>query len=83
MMAARGDKEIGDPINKIIGKRGEANDSPKRAIKVADFNDKDELGQGKEMLDRLSKLVVSFEGLDVGRNRAESDDLLGATPTNT
>ena len=36
-----------------------------------------ELGKGKEMVDRLSKLVAIFEGLDFGRNRAEGDDLLG------
>ncbi len=31
----------------------------------------------KEMVDRLTKLVAIFEGLDFGRNRAEGDDLLG------
>ena len=29
------------------------------------------------MVDRLSKLVAIFEGLEFGRNRAEGDDLLG------
>ena len=29
------------------------------------------------MVDRLTKLVAIFEGLDFGRNRAEGDDLLG------
>jgi len=77
MVAAKGDKEIGDRINKIIGKLAEANDSLKGAINVADFNDEEKLGKGKEMVDRLSKLVAIFEGLDFGRNRAEGDDLLG------
>ncbi|MGQ0594977.1 MAG: type I restriction-modification system subunit M [Gammaproteobacteria bacterium] len=77
MVAAKGDKEIGDKINKIIGRLADANDSLKGAINVADFNDEEKLGRGKEMVDRLTKLVAIFEGLDFGRNRAEGDDLLG------
>ena len=77
MVAAKGDKEIGDKINKIIGRLADANDSLKGAINVADFNDEEKLGKGKEMVDRLTKLVAIFEGLDFGRNRAEGDDLLG------
>ena len=77
MVAAKGDKEIGDRINKIIGKLADANDSLKGAINVADFNDEEKLGKGKEMVDRLSKLVAIFEGMDFGSNRAEGDDLLG------
>jgi type I restriction enzyme M protein len=77
MVAAKGDKEIGDRINKIIGKLADANDSLKGAINVADFNDEEKLGKGKEMVDRLTKLVAIFEGLDFGGNRAEGDDLLG------
>lgn len=77
MVAAKGDKEIGDKINKIIGRLADANDSLKGAINVADFNDDEKLGKGKDMVDRLTKLVAIFEGLDFGRNRAEGDDLLG------
>ena len=77
MVAAKGDKEIGDKINKIIGRLADSNDSLKGAINVADFNDEEKLGKGKEMVDRLTKLVAIFEGLDFGSNRAEGDDLLG------
>ncbi|MBA4374425.1 MAG: type I restriction-modification system subunit M [Thermodesulfovibrio sp.] len=77
MVALKGDKEIGDKVNKIINKLADANDSLKGAINVADFNDEEKLGKGKEMVDRLTKLVAIFEGLDFGRNRAEGDDLLG------
>ena len=77
MVAAKGDKEIGDRMNKIIGRLAEANDVLKGAIDVADFNDEEKLGKGKEMVDRLTKLVAIFEGLDFGSNRAEGDDLLG------
>lgn len=43
----------------------------------ADFNDETRLGRGKEMQDRLSKLVAIFDALDFRANRAEGDDLLG------
>ena len=76
MIALKGDKEIGDKINKIIGKLAEANDL-KGVINAADFNDEDKLGKGKEMQDRLSKLLAIFEDLDFSSNRAEGDDLLG------
>jgi type I restriction enzyme M protein len=76
MVSLKGDKEIGEKINTIISKLAEANNL-KGVIDVADFNDPDKLGRGKEMVDRLSKLVAIFEGLEFGRNRAEGDDLLG------
>ncbi len=76
MVKLKGDKEIGEKIDKIIGKLAEANDL-RGVIDVAVFNDDDKLGKGKEMVDRLSKLVAIFEGLDFSSNRAEGDDLLG------
>lgn len=78
MVKLRGDKEIGDKINKIIAKLAEANDL-KGVIDVADFNDSDKLGKGQEMQDRLSNLIGIFENsaLDFSRNRAEGDDILG------
>src|SRR5438067_5097638 len=76
MVALKGDKEIGDKINKIIGKLAEANDL-KKVIDLADFNDEEKLGKGKEMQDRLSKLVTIFNDLDFKGSRAEGDDLLG------
>lgn len=76
MIAAKNDKEIGDKINKIIGALAEANDL-KGVIDVADFNDEDKLGKGKEMVDRLTNLIGIFEGIDLSGNRADGDDLLG------
>jgi len=76
MVKLKGDKEIGDKINKIISRLAEANDL-KGVIDQADFNDESKLGSGKEMQDRLSKLVAIFDGLDFRANRAEGDDLLG------
>ena len=76
MAKLKGDKEIGDKINTIISRLAEAIDL-KGVIDHADFNDESKLGAGKEMQDRLSKLVAIFEGLDLSANRAEGDDLLG------
>ena len=76
MVNLKGDKEIGDKINKIIGRLAEENDL-KGIIDQADFNNDDKLGRGKEMQDRLSKLVAIFESLDFRANRVEGDDLLG------
>ncbi|GGU26650.1 type I restriction-modification system subunit M [Lentzea flava] len=76
MVALKGDKEIGDKINKIISKLAEANGLEK-VIDLADFNDEERLGKGKEMQDRLSKLVTIFADLDFRGSRAEGDDLLG------
>jgi type I restriction enzyme M protein len=49
MVGLRGDKEIGDKIKKIIGRLAEAN-GLRGVIDVADFNDEDKLGSGKDMI---------------------------------
>lgn len=76
MVAKKNNKGIGEEINKIIAALAEDNDL-KGVIDVADFNDEDKLGKGKEMVDRLTKLVGIFQGLDLSGNRADGDDLLG------
>jgi len=78
MVALKGDKEIGEKINKIISKLAEANEL-KGVIDQTDFNDPEKLGKGKEMVDRLTNLVSIFDtpDLDFRSNRAEGDDLLG------
>lgn len=76
MVKLKGNKEIGEGINKVINLIAEANDL-QGVINVADFNDEDKLGKDKDMVDRLSKLVGIFEGLEMGGNRAGDDDLLG------
>jgi type I restriction enzyme M protein len=78
MVALKGDKDIGNKINIIIAALAKEN-GLKGVIDLTDFNDPDKLGKGKEMVDRLSKLVAIFENpaLDFTKNRAEGDDLLG------
>ncbi|MDQ5933328.1 MAG: type restriction enzyme protein [Cyanobacteriota bacterium erpe_2018_sw_21hr_WHONDRS-SW48-000092_B_bin.40] len=76
MIALKGNDDIGEKINKIIAKLADANDL-RGVIDVADFNDPEKLGSDKSMVDRLSKLVGIFQGLNFSSNRAEGDDLLG------
>lgn len=79
LVALKGKPTIGDDINKkIIAPIAEKN-KLQGTIDVADFNDSDKLGKGKEMVDRLSKLIGIFENpaLDFSQNRADGDDLLG------
>lgn len=76
MVKLKGNKDIGDGMNKIIHKLAEANDLV-GVITLADFNDDDKLGRGKEKVDRLTKLISIFENLNFSKNRADGDDLLG------
>lgn len=78
MVKLKGQSDIGDKINKIIGALAKANDL-NGIITVADFNDDEKLGKGKDKVDRLSNLIEIFEdeNLDFSGNRAENDDLLG------
>ena len=79
MCRLKGKADIGDCINKhIIQPLIEANNGLARTD-FPDFNDASRLGEGKEMVDRLTALIAIFEDkrLDFSRNRAENDDLLG------
>ncbi len=83
MVALKGDKEIGDKINKIISKLAEANNL-KGVIDVADFNDPDKLGKGKEMVDRLSNLVsFSTHPRSIFAGTVLKETIFLATHTNT
>lgn len=78
LVALKGKINIGEGINVALGKLADANGLD-GIFDNADFNDPEKLGTGKDMVDRLSKLVAIFENseLDFSRNRAEGDDLLG------
>jgi type I restriction enzyme M protein len=78
MVAAKNKTDIGDRINKIIAKLAEENEL-KGVIDLTDFNDEEKLGKGKDMVDRLTKLVGIFENPDLnfGKNRSDDDDILG------
>ncbi|HOY11795.1 MAG TPA: type I restriction-modification system subunit M [Saprospiraceae bacterium] len=76
MVALKGKTDIGDQINKkIIAPLKEANN----LSDMPDFNDVNKLGDGKDMVDRLTNLITIFQKkeLDFSKNRAEGDDILG------
>lgn len=78
MVALKGKPTIGDDINKkIIQKIEEAN--PSLGKIAVDFNDPTKLGNDKDMVERLTKLIAIFENpaLDFSKNRADGDDILG------
>ncbi len=79
MVALKGNKEIGDKINKqIIAPLVEAN-SRLAQSDFPNFNDPNKLGDGDEMVGRLTNLIAIFQKpeLDFSKNSAENDDLLG------
>lgn len=78
MIAIKNDANIGEKMDKIISKLAEANNL-KGVIDVAQFNDEDKIGKGKEMLDKLTELIGIFQNskLDFKKNRAGGDDILG------
>lgn len=78
MLRLRGDPQIGDSVNKIIAKLAEAN-GLSGVITVANFNDPEKLGSGRELVEKVSRLLSIFDRpeLDLSRNGADGDDLLG------
>ncbi len=73
----RGREDIGNAINIALGELAKNNCKLAGAINAADFNDEEKLGKGKEMQDRLSRLIAIFADLSFHHNRSDDDDLLG------
>lgn len=76
LVALKGKPDIGEQVNVAIRRLADANDL-QGVINNADFDDPEKLGKGKELVDRLSKLIGIFQDLDFSGSRAEGDDLLG------
>ena len=79
MLELRGKSDIGDRINtQIIAPLLQANTRLAHSD-FPDFNDPNKLGQGNEMVERLTNLISIFarRELDFSQNRAEHDDILG------
>lgn len=80
MRRFKGRSDIGDQINKkIIQPLVDANSGTLARTDFPDFNDAAKLGEGVELVNRLTDLIAVFEdkNLDFSRNRADNDDLLG------
>lgn len=78
MVAIKGQSDIGNRMNIIIGEFAKANGLT-GIITVADFNDDEKLGKGKDKVDRLSNLISIFQRpeLNFSDNGSDGDDLLG------
>ena len=79
MLELRGKSDIGDRINtQVIAPLVQANTRLAHSD-FPDFNDPNKLGQGSEMVERLTNLVNIFARpeLDFSQNRADHDDILG------
>ena len=76
LVALKGKADIGEQVNVAIRKLADQNDL-QGIINNADFDDPDKLGKGKELVDRLTKLIGIFQDLDFSGSKAEGDDLLG------
>ena len=79
MLELRGRSDIGDRINtQVIAPLVQANTRLAHSD-FPDFNDPNKLGQGNEMVERLTNLINIFArpDLDFSQNRAEHDDILG------
>lgn len=80
LVALKGNKNIGEGIDKVIAKLAEAgNNNLRGVIDNAHFNDEAKLGSGKEMVDKLSDLIAIFQRpeFDFKNNKASGDDILG------
>ena len=79
MLELRGKSDVGEKINtEIIALLVQANTRLAHSD-FPDFNDPNRLGQGNEMVERLTNLINIFARpeLDFSQNRAEHDDILG------
>jgi type I restriction enzyme M protein len=79
MIALKGKSDIGDKINtEVIAPLVRENARLARSD-FPDFNDPNKLGEGKDMVEKLSNLISIFQKpeLDFSKNRADNDDILG------
>ncbi len=79
MLELRGKSDIGDKINtQVIAPLVQANTHLANSD-FPDFNDPNKLGQGNEMVERLTNLINIFANpqLNFSQNRADHDDILG------
>lgn len=80
LVAIKGDKNIGEKMDKVISKLAEAeNNNLVGVITNARFNDESKLGKGQEMVDKLTGLIAIFQRpeFDFKNNKAAGDDILG------
>lgn len=79
LVALKGKPDIGEKMNVILARIGEANEQLADTITNADFADEQKLGKGKDLVETVSNLIGVFQDkdLDLSNNRAADDDLIG------
>lgn len=79
LVALKGKSDIGEKMNVILARIGEANEQLADTITNADFADEQKLGKGKDLVETVSNLIGVFQDkdLDLSNNRAADDDLIG------
>ena len=75
---AKGKPDVGERVDKIIRKFMEDNQL-QGSLPDVSFNNTDELGSGKELVDKVSGLIGVFQNpaIDFRTNRASGDDIIG------
>lgn len=78
LIQEKGKPDVGERVDKIIQKFLEFNNL-KGALPDVSFNNPDELGKGKELVDKVSGLIAIFQNpsIDFEKNRASGDDIIG------
>ena len=78
LVALKGKTDIGEKMNVILSRIGEANEQLADTITNADFADEQKLGKGKDLVETVSNLIGVFQDkdLDLSNNRAADDDLV-------
>lgn len=78
LIAAKGKSNVGERVDKIIQKFLEDN-RLQGSLPDVSFNNPDELGSGKELVDKVSGLIAVFQNpaIDFKNNRASGDDIIG------
>lgn len=78
LIKLKGNSNIGEEVDKIIQSFLEAN-GLQGSLPDVSFNNHDELGNGKELVDKVSGLIAVFENpaIDFKSNRASGDDIIG------
>ena len=78
LIAAKGKPDIGERVDKILQKFLEDNHL-QGALPDVSFNNTEELGSGKELVDKVTGLIGIFQNpnIDFRTNRASGDDIIG------
>lgn len=78
LIRAKNKPDVGERVDKILQKFLEDNKLQGHLPDVS-FNNRDELGTGKELVDKVSGLIGVFQNpaIDFKNNRASGDDIIG------